>query len=432
MDRIQLQSFSQPALTRPIQALTQANQITSQYGLVLTEQQMLSLLQQRQEALEATGRVEFGDGVLHLLAERFCDSPFLCPANYEETLGELQALFYYFKNECRDRLTDREVLDGMKRLFDGVAQGATEYLAGVPIWTGRGIGEMDKALTRPFTASQAAAVETRLWGLLQRQVQHYTMAESSSVPIEVAQELLKGVNDLIGQGLYGEKDPQEQLLRGDLDQVIQRGLERVNQQVQEGLKLYQYVCAHPPVVTNRAYRETAANILAFFHTYQPQFMPHMIGCTIDYQLFLPVREGLEGIRFLNGYLTHLAAENRLLNCFDRGAVECVLNAASPDYEDLLLNLYQPVFQNALGRCLLGRDVLELSITAEERKELHRRLSPLSADELRRVVEQGAWALAQTFRMPALAGYLHQSAEEVLPRLQVALEHDSLAGIFVTC
>lgn len=113
-------------------------------------------------------------------------------------------------------------------------------------------------------------------------------------------------------------------------------------------------------------------------------------------------------------------------------MECVLNAASPDYEDLLLNLYQPVFQNALGRCLLGRDVLELSITAEERAELHRRLSPLSADELRRVVEQGAWALAQTFRMPALAGYLHQSAGEVLPRLQVALEHDSLAGIFVTC
>ena len=47
MDRIQLQSFSQPALTRSIQALTKANQVTSQYGLVLTEQQMLSLLQQR-------------------------------------------------------------------------------------------------------------------------------------------------------------------------------------------------------------------------------------------------------------------------------------------------------------------------------------------------------------------------------------------------
>ena len=64
---------------------------------------------------------------------------------------------------------------------------------------------MDKALTRPFTASEVAAVETRLWGLFQRQVQHYTMAESSSVPIEVAQELLKGVNDLIDRGCTGRK-----------------------------------------------------------------------------------------------------------------------------------------------------------------------------------------------------------------------------------
>lgn len=101
MDTTQLQRFSQQAMTRSVQALAQANQVTSRYGLVLTEQQMLSLTQRRQEALVATGRVEFGDGVIHLLAETFCDSPFLCPANYEETLGELQALFYYFKNECR-------------------------------------------------------------------------------------------------------------------------------------------------------------------------------------------------------------------------------------------------------------------------------------------------------------------------------------------
>ena len=76
--------------------------------------------------------------------------------------------------------------------------------------------------------------------------------------------------------------------------------------------------------------------------------------------------------------------------------------------------------------------MELSITAEERAELHRRLSPLSSNGLRRVVEQGAWELAKTFQVPALAGYLRQSAGEVLPRLQVALEHDSLEGIFVTC
>lgn len=61
----------------------------------------------------------------------------------------------------------------------------------------------NNSLMRTFSASEAAAVQTRLWGLLQRQVQHYTMAESSSVPVEVAQELLKGVNYLLRQGLQG-------------------------------------------------------------------------------------------------------------------------------------------------------------------------------------------------------------------------------------
>ena len=56
MDTTQLQRFSQQAMTRSVQALAQANQVTSRYGLVLTEQQMLSLTQRRQEALVATGR----------------------------------------------------------------------------------------------------------------------------------------------------------------------------------------------------------------------------------------------------------------------------------------------------------------------------------------------------------------------------------------
>ena len=80
----------------------------------------------------------------------------------------------------------------------------------------------NNGLTRAFTASEAAAVETRLWGLLQRQVQHYTMAESSSVPVEVAQELLKGVNALLQQGLQGVEDRQAQLLYGDLVEYMEQ------------------------------------------------------------------------------------------------------------------------------------------------------------------------------------------------------------------
>lgn len=121
------------ALTQVTQALTRVNQRVSPYGLTLTAGQITVLLQQRQEALADTGRVEFGTGALPMLVEAFCDSPYLASDNYAETLGELQALFYYFKGESREQLTDQEVVDGMKRLFDGVAQGSVDYLSGVPV-----------------------------------------------------------------------------------------------------------------------------------------------------------------------------------------------------------------------------------------------------------------------------------------------------------
>lgn len=116
-----------------VAGLDRSNDLSARFGLILSEPQMLALAQRRQKALLDTGRVELGEGILPRLIETFCDSPYLCQANYEETLGDLQELFYYFKNESRDQLSDDELIAGMKRLFDGPAQGATEYLAGLPV-----------------------------------------------------------------------------------------------------------------------------------------------------------------------------------------------------------------------------------------------------------------------------------------------------------
>lgn len=290
---------------------------------------------------------------------------------------------------------------------------------------------MDSGLTRAFTEAQVAAIQSQLWELLQRQVQRYTMGESGSIPVETAEELLRGLSYLLREGVRSVANGQGMLLEGALDQLVQRGLEQVEQQVQEALRRYQIIRSRPPVVTNRAYRDTVNHIQSFFHTYDPRFLPHMVPCAIDYQLFLPVSEGLSGVGYLNQYLTHLAVENRVLSCFDRGIAQDVLNAACVDYEDLHINLYEPVFQNALGRCLLRQDVSLLSITPGEREQLDEQLSPLSLAALGNTVEQGALELADLLRMPELAAYLRRSAWELLPRLQVALEHHSLEGVFVT-
>lgn len=116
-----------------MQELDAYNELSSHFSLALTGEQMLQLTEQRFQTLKSTERIEFGAGVLKNLVTAFCDSPYITQQNYEETLGELQDIFYHFKNESEDGLSDDELIEAMKSVFDGKAQGSLEYLAGTAL-----------------------------------------------------------------------------------------------------------------------------------------------------------------------------------------------------------------------------------------------------------------------------------------------------------
>ncbi|MEI3427955.1 MAG: DUF6323 family protein, partial [Christensenellales bacterium] len=63
---------------------------------------MRALSRRREEALRDTGRMEFTGGIFRKLAYAFCDSAYITPANYADTLSELVALFYAFKSDIED------------------------------------------------------------------------------------------------------------------------------------------------------------------------------------------------------------------------------------------------------------------------------------------------------------------------------------------
>lgn len=104
------------------------NNATNRFGLALTQTQMLALNERRVKALANTGRIEFGEGILQQLVIKFCASPYLDNHNYESTLAELQDIFYHFKSECHDSITDDGLLCAMAALFDGKAGGSTRYI----------------------------------------------------------------------------------------------------------------------------------------------------------------------------------------------------------------------------------------------------------------------------------------------------------------
>lgn len=106
------------------------NQYTRRFGLTLTQEDARLLVQERTESLKTQQRIEFGEGILPKIIYAFCDSAYITQRNYRDTLIRLQDIFFLYKNEMLDEITDDELLEFMKEQFEGVCCGDPDYLEG--------------------------------------------------------------------------------------------------------------------------------------------------------------------------------------------------------------------------------------------------------------------------------------------------------------
>ena len=108
--------------------IIECNTVTKKYGLELSQEDVKNLLISRSNTLRYSQRIEFGESILPRLIYYFCDSQYINQDSYTDTLIELQEIFYTYKNETKDELTDDELLEFMKRQFEEVCYGDLEYL----------------------------------------------------------------------------------------------------------------------------------------------------------------------------------------------------------------------------------------------------------------------------------------------------------------
>jgi hypothetical protein len=131
VEKSTLPALLQAQLAARTERLFKSNEISGRYGLALSEPEIRSLISAEGETLRACGRLEFGEGILPRLIYTFCDSPFIVRGEYYDTLEALQDLFYAFKNDLYDALSDDELLEAMHRIFHGKAQGSLDYLENI-------------------------------------------------------------------------------------------------------------------------------------------------------------------------------------------------------------------------------------------------------------------------------------------------------------
>ena len=142
----------QQELIAAYQEVRECNAYSENFGLVLSESEITELVSCRAEALRASGRIEFGGGILPKLILAFCDSPYIDQDNYVDTIAELQEAFYYFKTEAMDRFSDEELIEFMVKVFNGRAQGSAEYLSGTSL---EALARYARTNFDPFDAEEA-------------------------------------------------------------------------------------------------------------------------------------------------------------------------------------------------------------------------------------------------------------------------------------
>ncbi|MGX8701267.1 DUF6323 family protein [Caproiciproducens sp.] len=121
-----LDLFSDPTAAAQLLSL---NEKTEPLGLTLSPTDVSALIQSRAEALSANGRIEIGSATIGRLVEAFCGSAYLSQQNYSPVLHELIELFYYYKNETLDLISDSELIAFMKDAFENRCGGSLDLLA---------------------------------------------------------------------------------------------------------------------------------------------------------------------------------------------------------------------------------------------------------------------------------------------------------------
>lgn len=272
----------------------------------------------------------------------------------------------------------------------------------------------------------------QLMVLLDKRIFKYTSGESSSVMMETAQMLMESVNFCINSyyNTFGTETSISENL--NIEELFQRGKEIVKQQYKVGKNIFILLKRERMNYENIAYQQVIEMALPlFFRNYDVEFGAHIIGGIIDYPLAVGL-EGLEGIDFYLEYVQRLRMENTFCRRFKTEEINEMLQSMGEGYMELLVNIFQLVLQNLIGRSILNRNLMSIRIEVADLNLLMSKLASLKEEEIRGTVARTIDGIIEGMgiRDAQLQGYMKKVADDNCCRLKICVENDALENFFI--
>ena len=193
--------------------------------------------------------------------------------------------------------------------------------------------------------SLSQRAQDALMRLFVKQCRLYTGGGSSSITTLEAHDLLDSLCFVLQVKDMNDPATLTRLANNDIETLFRQGLDNINKRIDATMALWSEVCTTMPPIKNIALRDTLASIGQFRKVYDTYFAAFAVPVNIDYPLHNPVPETLQGVDYVHEWLVRCLEEARYIAQFNTKECIEVLERACPDYQGLLINLYEPLYQH---------------------------------------------------------------------------------------
>ncbi len=277
------------------------------------------------------------------------------------------------------------------------------------------------------------AFQEKLLYFLAFQTERYTAGDSSSVRVETARELLKSICFCLGVLAEQPDERWESLLKLDLRAEFEKGQHEIEKKIAWGQSIWEGICLSMPELTNDYLAYTLQSIPVFWKQYDYRFFAHEIPCDIDYPLAVPVPDNFHGVDYVNCYLERLLIEMRFLcTCKPENETD-VLKLYCRDYKGTFINLFEPIFTNALGLALVGRNGKRLILGNDDLNVLYQLFENNPRQQIEKKLCNAAQKLLDDCGMhhKSCLEYAVTYCKQLAVRIERVKDCGGLGGIFLT-
>ena len=267
----------------------------------------------------------------------------------------------------------------------------------------------------PLSPEEQQRIMDQIYPLLEKQVRSYHkhrhMGNNTSVPVELAQELIESIEYTIclAGGVYAHANLEEALLLGQ--EILENKLSKAK-------SMLDLVNATAPQWQTECRWEALSYLQHYLEQYDHLHLAHKGPDDLFYPILISLPEGIQGIDSCLFYLNILWIENQIMAGVPDEVLEHFWNRLPAG----TLNQCEHLLINGMGKALIGEIPEQLTFTEKSRSKLLTLLKNTTADHL----DHSSEVLCQWLNLNAADAKKYVKA--IVPRLMIWTNNNASGAV----